>query len=233
MTAKYFAGVVLGDAARQHRAGGGFDVEREFAEHVADLAGVDVFRLDLREHVFVEGRAMRAGHRGVFGDGHRGVRPGRAPCPAATPAWRRRRRSAPSRRRSGAAARSRRAGGKPGQRQGGGEGAARDDQGRLPDWRVRAKEACGKTPFASLKRQCGNGGSAARPARRDSISLDRGAEPRQRGPQFLVLDRGQGFRDFRHRFGSGGARRRRAVPGATAAPGAAPAGRPRSSRRSG
>ena len=29
--------------------------------------------------------------------------------------------------------------GKPGQRQGGGEGAARDDQGRLPDWRVRAE----------------------------------------------------------------------------------------------
>ena len=27
---------------------------------------------------------------------------------------------------------------KPGQRQGGGEGAARDDQGLLPDWRVHA-----------------------------------------------------------------------------------------------
>ena len=36
-----FRRVVLGDAARQHRAGRGLDVEREFAEHVADLAGVD------------------------------------------------------------------------------------------------------------------------------------------------------------------------------------------------
>ena len=68
-----FRGIVLGDAARQHRAGGGLDVEREFAEDVADLAGVDVFRLDLRKHGFVEGRAMRAGHRGEFGDRHRGV----------------------------------------------------------------------------------------------------------------------------------------------------------------
>ncbi len=30
-------------------------------------------------------------------------------------------------------------GGKPGQRQGGGEGAARDDQGLLPNWRVHAQ----------------------------------------------------------------------------------------------
>ena len=68
-----FAGIVLGDAARQHRARRGLDVEREFAEHVTDLAAVDVFRLDLREHGFVEVRAMPAGHRGVFGDRHRGV----------------------------------------------------------------------------------------------------------------------------------------------------------------
>src|SRR3954471_23404798 len=41
-----FAGIILGDAARQHRAGGGLDVERELAEHEADLAAVDIFRLD-------------------------------------------------------------------------------------------------------------------------------------------------------------------------------------------
>ena len=68
-----FACVVLGDAARQHRASRGLDVEREFAEHVANLAGVDVFRFDLRKHGFVKGGAMRAGHRREFGDRHRGV----------------------------------------------------------------------------------------------------------------------------------------------------------------
>ena len=67
------SGIVLGDAARQHRARGRLDVEREFAEHVADLVGVDVFRLDLREDLFVEVGAMRAGHRGIFGDRHGGV----------------------------------------------------------------------------------------------------------------------------------------------------------------
>src|SRR5438876_5801052 len=37
------SGIVLGDAARQHRAGGGLDIEREFAEHITYLAGVDIF----------------------------------------------------------------------------------------------------------------------------------------------------------------------------------------------
>ena len=36
--------------------------------------------------------------------------------------------------------------GKPGQRQGGGEGAARDDQGLLPNWRVHARKKCEKKP---------------------------------------------------------------------------------------
>src|SRR6478609_84237 len=63
---KVFRRVAIGDAARQHRAGGGFDVERELAEDVTHLAGVDVFRLDLGKHLLIEGRAMRAGHRGVF-----------------------------------------------------------------------------------------------------------------------------------------------------------------------
>src|SRR5258707_1123033 len=68
-----FPGIVLGDAARQHRARRGLDVERELAEHVTYLAGVDIFRLDLRKHGFVEGRPMRAGHRRKFGDRHLGV----------------------------------------------------------------------------------------------------------------------------------------------------------------
>ena len=50
-------------------------------------------------------------------------------------------------------------------------------------------------------------GSAGRAT--GSISLDRGAEPRQRGPQFLVLHRGQGFGEFGHRCGV-----RRAASGA-------------------
>ena len=68
-----FRRVVLGDAPRQHRSRSRLDVEREFAEHEADLAAVDVFRLDLREHLFGERRAVRTGHRGKFGDGDRGV----------------------------------------------------------------------------------------------------------------------------------------------------------------
>ena len=38
-----------------------------------DLAGVDVFRLQLRQRRRVEMRAMRAGHRGIFDDRHLGV----------------------------------------------------------------------------------------------------------------------------------------------------------------
>ena len=53
-----FSGIVLGDAARQHRGRCGLDVEREFPEHETHLAGVNIFRFDLRKHVCVECRAM-------------------------------------------------------------------------------------------------------------------------------------------------------------------------------
>ena len=45
----------------------------KFAEDQPRLAGVDVFRLQLRQRRRVEMRAVRAGHRGVFDDRHRGV----------------------------------------------------------------------------------------------------------------------------------------------------------------
>ena len=198
MTAKYFAGIVLGDAARQHRAGGGLDVEREFAEHVTDLVGVDIFRLDLRKHARVEGRAMRAGHRGVFGDGHRGVS-----GPERHVGQRYRLGDiggalAPSPPRSGAAARPGKRG-KPGQRQGGGEGAARDDQRFAPEiGAVRALTTPEMWLFASLKPQLWQWRAAFAETGREQAQfrLIDGAEPRQRRPQFLVLDRRQGFGDF-------------------------------------
>src|SRR5215213_4568901 len=55
------ARVVLCDAARQHRARRRLDVEREFAEHVTYLPGIDIFRLYFRKHRVIERRAMRAG----------------------------------------------------------------------------------------------------------------------------------------------------------------------------
>ena len=69
-----FFGIILADAARQHRGCGGGNVEREFPEHEAHLAGVDVARAQHREHVLAERRAMLAAHRCVFGDGDRRLR---------------------------------------------------------------------------------------------------------------------------------------------------------------
>ena len=47
--AEKFLGIVIGDAARQHRCRRGLDVEREFPEHETHLAGVDIFRLAASE----------------------------------------------------------------------------------------------------------------------------------------------------------------------------------------
>src|SRR3954447_16669809 len=52
-------------------------------------------------------------------------------------------------------------------------------------------------PFASLKWLLRQWRAAIR---RDSISLDRGAKPRQRRSQVVVLDGRQAFGDFCHRF---------------------------------
>src|SRR5262249_32691550 len=60
---------LLAAAARQHGGRGRQLVEREFAEDEADLAGVDIFALELRIDRFVEMGAVRTGHGGVFDDG--------------------------------------------------------------------------------------------------------------------------------------------------------------------
>src|SRR5262249_15741417 len=64
---------VLAGAARQHGGGGGQRVERKFPENEANLAGIDVFLLQLRVRRLVEMAAVRAGHRGIFDDGDRGI----------------------------------------------------------------------------------------------------------------------------------------------------------------
>ena len=60
---------VVAGAAGEHEGCGGEIVERELAQHVTDLAGVDIFGLQLGEHFGLEIGAVRAGHRGVFNDG--------------------------------------------------------------------------------------------------------------------------------------------------------------------
>src|SRR5581483_8060026 len=149
---KIFAGVAVGDAARQHRTGRRLDVERELTEDVTDLAGVDELRLDLREYVGVEGRAVRAGHRGVFGDRDLGVRGSerhvrqRHRLGDIGGALGQRFADQPQRR-------ERAEGRQAGQGQGGGcEGAARDgDQRSAPDLARLAPETHEMWLFASLK----------------------------------------------------------------------------------
>src|SRR5215472_1756146 len=62
---------VLAAAARQHESRGRERIEREGTQGVADLAGVDVTLLQLGKRGLGKMRAMRAGHRGIFDDGHR------------------------------------------------------------------------------------------------------------------------------------------------------------------
>ena len=62
---------VLAGAARQHEAGRRERIERKFAEDEAHLAGIDVALLQFRKGRLGEMRAVRAGHRGIFDDGHR------------------------------------------------------------------------------------------------------------------------------------------------------------------
>ena len=62
---------VLGQAARERESAGRDRIERELAQDVARLAGVDVFLLEVRIDRGVEAGAMAAGHRGVFDDGDR------------------------------------------------------------------------------------------------------------------------------------------------------------------
>ena len=157
---------------------------------------------------------MWAGHRGVFGDGHRriggterhvrqryrlgdvrgGLRPGGG--------------DQVERRNTGES-------GKSGQRQGGGDGAARDDQGVCSRIGAFTPDGPRSGLFASLKAQLWQWSAppAAAAGSIGSISLDRRAEPRQRRPQFLVLDVGEPARDPRHGLASGpvraGARSRR------------------------
>src|SRR5882757_6273541 len=125
-----FCGVLTGDAACQHRAGEILDVERELAEHVPHLAGVDEFRLEFWKHVLVERGAMRAGRRRVFDDRHLGVI--------------RTERHVGQRLRLGhlAGRHRQRPGGQCGQRQGGSEGAAGDEQGGLPSVKRSALQQC-------------------------------------------------------------------------------------------
>src|SRR5450759_1848512 len=66
-----FVLVVLGGAMREHERRARQIVEREIAQDVADLAGVDVALLKFRECRLLEMRAVRAGHRGIFDDGDR------------------------------------------------------------------------------------------------------------------------------------------------------------------
>src|SRR5262249_38311088 len=61
-------------AARENRRLHRRAVEREVAEDELGLARVDPFGLELGQRVALEGSAMRAGQRGVFDDGDRGVR---------------------------------------------------------------------------------------------------------------------------------------------------------------
>src|ERR1017187_1970108 len=56
---------------REHQRRARQIVEREIAQDVADLAGVDVALLKFRECSLLEMRAVRAGHRGIFDDGDR------------------------------------------------------------------------------------------------------------------------------------------------------------------
>ena len=53
-------------AARQHETGDGQRIKREFTQYEADLAGFDVFGLQLGQDIGMECRTMRAGQRGIF-----------------------------------------------------------------------------------------------------------------------------------------------------------------------
>ena len=66
-----FVGVVVGGAMREHEDRARQIVEREIAQDIADLAGIDVALLDFRECGLLEMRAVRASHRGIFDDGDR------------------------------------------------------------------------------------------------------------------------------------------------------------------
>ncbi|KAI9880889.1 MAG: hypothetical protein M1823_006697, partial [Watsoniomyces obsoletus] len=65
--------IVVRGAAGQHEGSGRDRIEREFADDEANLASIDIVLLDRFERGVVEVCAMRAGHRHVFDDRHRGV----------------------------------------------------------------------------------------------------------------------------------------------------------------
>jgi hypothetical protein len=66
--------IALGPAAARHqRRPEPVGVEIDLALDVVDLAGLDVVLLELAEDALVEGRAMRAGERGILDDRHRRV----------------------------------------------------------------------------------------------------------------------------------------------------------------
>jgi hypothetical protein len=67
--------LVLARAARQQEARGGQFVRRrqELLQRVVHLSGVDIFRLEGREDLVVEPRAVAAARRGVLDHLHLGV----------------------------------------------------------------------------------------------------------------------------------------------------------------
>src|SRR5208282_4693518 len=73
-TVDHGVALVRAGATREHEAGGRQRIERKFAQDELRFARVDVLGLETGPYLLVEGRAMAAGHRGVFDDRDRGRR---------------------------------------------------------------------------------------------------------------------------------------------------------------